>query len=81
MVARARLLEKRVREPWSSRISLPGGGEKTSDQMTLVICGVRTVSEVQVQYYYIRIWREVERIKKILGKITFEMDTEVFSRG
>lgn len=79
MVACARFLEKRVLEPWSSRISLPEDGEKTSDQMTVVICGVRTVSEVQVQYYYIRIWREEERVKKILVKITFEMDTEVFA--
>lgn len=29
MAAPARLLEKRVSEPWSLRISPPGGGEET----------------------------------------------------
>ena len=45
IAACASLSEKRVSELWSSRISLPDGGEMTSDQMSIVICGIRTESK------------------------------------
>ena len=40
MVACARLSEKRTCELGASRISLRDGGEKISDRMTVVICGI-----------------------------------------
>lgn len=80
MVARTRLSEKRVSEPWLSRISLPAGGEESVGQMTIVSCGVRTVSDVQIQHCYSTVWREVERFRKILGKVTFEKGTDIVNR-
>lgn len=75
-----RLSEKRVSEPWLSRISLPAGGEESVGQMTIVSCGVRTVSDVQIQHCYSTVWREVERFRKILGKVTFEKGTDIVNR-
>lgn len=40
MVACAKLSEKRTCELGASRISLRDGGEKISDRMTVVICGI-----------------------------------------
>lgn len=45
MVACARLSEKRGSKPWSLRISLPDGREKTTGQTSAAICRMRTVSK------------------------------------
>lgn len=75
MVACAKLSEQRGSKPWSSRISVPGGWEKT-----VVICTTRTVSKSCKYNTIIGRFGEVKRFEKILGKTAVEMDTKVFSR-